>query len=145
ARAIDRHIELVFAGIDAGADYAMLAHLRRPFLVMRTYSSFNHPGPMKKPTAILLRRQPERLRMGTIRRSAVRPGRPPGPDRSSRNSPFNRIALIQGWVERIRSRSTEIGSRDTHHLARGAAVDGYRASISRKRAIDALHPPYSPR
>src|SRR5258708_1601463 len=47
----------------------MLAHLRRPFLVMRTYSSFNHPGPMKKPTAILLRRQPERLRMGTIRRS----------------------------------------------------------------------------
>jgi hypothetical protein len=26
--------------------------------------------------------------MGTIRRSAVRPGRPPGPDRSSRNSPL---------------------------------------------------------
>src|SRR5436189_274087 len=46
-RAMDRYIELVFAGIDPGADHARLAHLRRPFLVMRTYSSFNHPGPMK--------------------------------------------------------------------------------------------------
>jgi hypothetical protein len=26
-----------------------------PFLVMRTHGSFNHPGPMKKPIAILLR------------------------------------------------------------------------------------------
>src|SRR5882672_4486311 len=52
---LDRHIELAFAGVDAGADYGMLAHLRRPFLVMRTLGSFNHPGPMKTPIAILLR------------------------------------------------------------------------------------------
>jgi hypothetical protein len=26
-----------------------------PFLVMRTHGSFNHPGPMKMPIAILLR------------------------------------------------------------------------------------------
>src|SRR5579863_3699986 len=44
---LDRHIELAFAGIDTGANHAMLAHLPRPFLVMRTQGSFNHPGPMK--------------------------------------------------------------------------------------------------
>src|SRR5437899_2527845 len=53
--AIERHIELAFACVDAGANYAMLTHLPRPFLVMRTLGSFNHPGPMKKPIAILLR------------------------------------------------------------------------------------------
>src|SRR5262249_42275537 len=52
--AMQRHLELVFAGIDAGADHAMLAHLPRPFLVMRTHGSFNHPGPDEEPTAILL-------------------------------------------------------------------------------------------
>src|SRR5262249_33999641 len=51
---MQRHLELVFAGIDAGADHAMLAHLPRPFLVMRTHGSFNHPGPDEEPTAILL-------------------------------------------------------------------------------------------
>src|SRR5262249_9819373 len=83
---IDRHIELAFAGVDAGAGYGMLTHLRRPFLVMRTLRSFNHPGPMKKPIAILLRTQPSRLRVGAIRRSAARLGWPPGPGRSSWNA-----------------------------------------------------------
>src|SRR5690349_7087219 len=49
-----RHIQLALAGIDAGANRDMLAHLRRPFLEMRTLGSFNHTGPMKKPIAILL-------------------------------------------------------------------------------------------
>src|SRR5215468_4428947 len=68
--AVQRHIELVFASIDASADHAMLAHLRRPFLVMRTLGSFNHPGPMKKADRDLATEQPSRLRVGAIRRSA---------------------------------------------------------------------------
>src|SRR6266436_5436394 len=84
----ERHLELAFAGIDAGTDCAMLAHLLRPFLVMRTHGSFNHPGPMKSRPRSCYEQQPLRLRLGTIRRSAVRPGRLPGPDRSSRNDPI---------------------------------------------------------
>src|SRR6266550_241774 len=42
-----RHIELGFAGIDAGGIDVILTHLRRPFLAMRTLGSVNHPGPMK--------------------------------------------------------------------------------------------------
>src|SRR5262245_2107643 len=56
---IDRHIELVLCRVDAGADHAMFAHLPRPFLVMRTLGSFNHPGPSEEPIAILLRTQPK--------------------------------------------------------------------------------------
>jgi hypothetical protein len=37
----------------------MLVHLRRPFLVMRTLGSFNHPGPDEEPIAILLRNSPK--------------------------------------------------------------------------------------
>src|SRR5215468_2951337 len=85
---IERHIELAFASVDAGADYVMLAHLPRPFLVMRTLGSFNHPGPMKSRSRSCYAQQPSRLRWATIRRSAVRPGWPPGPDRSSRNDPI---------------------------------------------------------
>src|SRR3974390_2795078 len=48
-------IELALASIDAGADRGIFAHLRRPFLVMRTLGSFNHPGPDEEPIAILLR------------------------------------------------------------------------------------------
>jgi hypothetical protein len=54
--AVERDVELVFAGIDPGADYATLGHLRRPSLVMRTLGSFNHPGPDEVPIAILLRK-----------------------------------------------------------------------------------------
>ena len=36
AVAIERHVELPFAGIDPGADCDTLGHLRRPSLVMRT-------------------------------------------------------------------------------------------------------------
>jgi hypothetical protein len=50
----ERQLELALPGIDSGADPVILAHLRRPFLVMRTLGSFNHPSPMKKPIAILL-------------------------------------------------------------------------------------------
>src|SRR5215510_1303799 len=84
---IDRHIELVLCRVDAGADHAMLAHLPRPFLVMRTLGSFNHPGPSEEPIVILLRTQPKRLWWATIRRSAVRPGWLPGPDRSCPERP----------------------------------------------------------
>src|SRR5207248_2620904 len=82
---VDRHVQLVLAGIDPGAHGAILAHLRRPFLVMRTLGSFNHPGPMKSrsrscsPAALVAREPP-------IRRPAARSRRPPGPGRSSRNT-----------------------------------------------------------
>jgi len=55
---------------------------------MRTHGSFNYPGPMKSRSRSRYKPQSLRLRLGTIRRSAVRPGRPPGPDRSSRNVPI---------------------------------------------------------
>jgi hypothetical protein len=54
--AIERDVELAFAGIDSSADRGTLGHLRRPSLVMRTLSSFNHPGPDEVPIAILLRK-----------------------------------------------------------------------------------------
>src|ERR1043166_9998848 len=57
--AIKSHIEFAFAGIDTGADHGMPAHLRRPFLVMRTLGSFNHPGLDEEPAAILLRNSPQ--------------------------------------------------------------------------------------
>src|SRR6266849_10836923 len=57
----------------------------RPFLVMRTQSSFNHAGPDEEPTAILLRKPALEATVGndpTIGGPArVRPG----PDRSFRN------------------------------------------------------------
>src|SRR5260370_25681727 len=99
ARAVDCHIELVFAGIDTCTECDMLSHLRRPFLVMRTHGSFNHPGPMKSRPRSCYEPQSLRLRLGAIRRSAVRPGRPPGPDRSSWNDRSYHVVLIQGWVE----------------------------------------------
>src|SRR6202011_2399730 len=80
---IESHIEFTFAGIDTGAHHGMLAHLRRPFLVMRTLGSFNHPGLDEEPAAILLRNSPFRALEVAIRRPAARPGRPPGPGRSS--------------------------------------------------------------
>ncbi|MDQ8732882.1 hypothetical protein RCO31_34615, partial [Bradyrhizobium sp. LHD-71] len=51
-------VELLLCNIDSGNNRVRLAHLRRPFLVMRTHGSFNHPGPMKMPTAILLANSP---------------------------------------------------------------------------------------
>jgi hypothetical protein len=54
--AVERHIELPFAGIDPGTDRGTLGHLHRPSLVMRTLSSFNHAGPGEVPIAILLRK-----------------------------------------------------------------------------------------
>jgi len=53
---------------------------------MRTLGSFNHPGLMKSRPRSCYRTQPSRLRCASIRRPAVRPGRPPRPDRSFRNS-----------------------------------------------------------
>jgi hypothetical protein len=41
----DRRVELVFAGVDAGADCGMNAHLPRPFLVMRTLQLLQ-PAPL---------------------------------------------------------------------------------------------------
>jgi len=55
---VESHVELVLAGVDAGTNHAMLGHLRRPFLVMRTLGSFNHPGPDEEPIAILLTTSP---------------------------------------------------------------------------------------
>ena len=57
-------IKLTFAGVDPGADRDRLAHLRRPFLGMRTLGSFNHPGPMKRPIAILLQTSALKAAMG---------------------------------------------------------------------------------
>src|SRR4029078_5238905 len=80
----ERHFELAFAGINLATQHVMLVHLRRPFLVMRTHGSFNHPGPMKKANRDLATAiSPSRLGRVTIRRSAARLGRPPGPGRSS--------------------------------------------------------------
>src|SRR5436190_23541178 len=101
-RTLDRHIEFIFADINTSADCGMIAHLLRPFLVMRTHGPFNHPGPMKSRPRSCYQGQPLRLRLGTIRRSAVRPGRPPGPDHSSQNDPSYHVVLIQGWVEFLR-------------------------------------------
>ena len=52
---VQRHVELVLAGVDPGNNRGSnrggsrdsLAHLPRPFLAMRTLGSVNHPGPMK--------------------------------------------------------------------------------------------------
>src|SRR6202030_2398260 len=87
---IESHIEFTFAGIDTGTDHGMSAHLRRPFLVMRTLGSFNHPGLDEEPAAILLRNSPLRALEAAIRRPAARPGRPPGPGRS----PWNTATLV---------------------------------------------------
>src|ERR1700738_2590071 len=57
-------IELALASIDARTDRVMLAHLRRPFLVMRTLGSFNHPGPDEAPIAILLRQAAQKAAVG---------------------------------------------------------------------------------
>src|SRR5215470_18799768 len=65
----------------------MLAHLRRPFLVMRTLGSFNHPGPMKKPIAISLQSSPQGFGWARSDDQLARPGWPPGSGRSSRNVP----------------------------------------------------------
>src|SRR5438552_9632543 len=82
---VDRHVQLVLAGIDPGAHGAILAHLLRPFLVMRTLGSFNHPGPMKSRSrscsaAALVARE------RTIRRPATCSGCAPGAGHSSRNA-----------------------------------------------------------
>jgi hypothetical protein len=42
----------------------MFGHLRRPFLVMRTLGSFNHPGPDEEPIVILLRSTARKAVMG---------------------------------------------------------------------------------
>src|SRR5438034_4686252 len=42
---VECRIELAFASVDAGAGYAMLAHLPRPFLVMRTPRFLQPSGP----------------------------------------------------------------------------------------------------
>jgi hypothetical protein len=47
-RAVDRHVELVLAGVDAGAEYASIRHLRSTLPCQRTSRSGNHPGPMKR-------------------------------------------------------------------------------------------------
>jgi len=101
----ERHIELALAGVDAGADHAMLAHLRRPFLVMRTLGSFNHPGPMKSRSRSCSGTA-QKAAVRTIRRSAARPGWPPGSGRSSRNDPKYRFALIQGARPKAEPRRT---------------------------------------
>ena len=44
---INGDIEPALTGINAGANYAILAHLRRTLPLMRTQSSFNHAGQMK--------------------------------------------------------------------------------------------------
>src|SRR5947209_7012803 len=82
---VDRHVQLVLAGIDPGAHGAILAHLLRPFLVMRTLGSFNHPGPMKSRSrscsaAALVARE------RAIRRPATCSGCAPGAGHSSRNA-----------------------------------------------------------
>src|SRR5260370_22551544 len=56
--AIERDVELPIAGIDPGADRGTLSHLRRPSLVMRPLSSFNHPRPDQHSIAILLSKTP---------------------------------------------------------------------------------------
>src|SRR5262249_34333127 len=97
---IERRIELAFAGIDAGADCVLLAHLRRRFLVMRTLGSFNHTGPDEEPNAILLRKSALAAAVGndpTI-------GGPARVAARSRAIPCGtiapyRFALIQGWAK----------------------------------------------
>ena len=54
--AVERDVELPFAGVNPGTDCGTLSHLRRPSLAMRTLGSFNHPGPDEVPIAISLRK-----------------------------------------------------------------------------------------
>jgi len=113
---IERGIELAFAGIDAGADHAMLTHLRRPFLVMRTLGSFNHTGQMKSRPRSCYANSPcgcggqrsDDRRLG----SGGRPGRavPCGT-----NAPYS-FALIQGWAK-VRATGTAPTTRTAQHRA----------------------------
>src|ERR1043166_4777370 len=86
--AIKSHIEFAFAGIDTGADHDMPAHLRRPFLVMRTLGSFNHPGLDEEPAAILLRNSPQGSGAGDPT-TGGRPGWPPGPAELKKHRHFS--------------------------------------------------------
>src|SRR5712671_7625168 len=101
---MDRYIELVFAGIDPGADHARLAHLRGPFLVMRTYSSFNHPGPMKNRPRSCYDGSPRGCGWARSDDRRSGPGGHPGRTVPHGTVPSYRIALIQGWVERSDTR-----------------------------------------
>src|SRR6266545_2721650 len=121
---IERRIELAFAGIDAGADHVMLAHLRRPFLVMRTLGSFNHTGPDEEPIAILLRTSALAAAVGndpTIggpARAATRSRAVP----CGTNAPYS-FALIQGWAK---ARSNEHEPRHAEATAPCPRVVGPR-------------------
>src|ERR1700761_9776969 len=95
---LQRGIELALTRIDACTDRVMLAHLRRPFLVMRTLGSFNHPGPDEAPIAILLRQAALKAAMGhdpTI----GGPGRggPPGRAVPPKKQPKTTSLSFQDW------------------------------------------------
>ena len=57
--AVNGDVQLLLCNVDTGGNRANLLHLRRPFLVMRTHGSFNHPGSMKMPIAIWLSSSPQ--------------------------------------------------------------------------------------
>src|SRR5579862_6184284 len=61
---VQRHVELAFASIDAGANHATFAHLPRPFLVRRTLGSFNHTGQTKSRSRSRYKNQPSWAAVG---------------------------------------------------------------------------------
>src|SRR5258708_5542276 len=78
--AIDRHVELPFAGIDPGTDHGTLGHLRRPFLVYEPSVPSTMRVPMKCRSRSRYDDSPKRLRWASIRsiggpaRAATRAG-----------------------------------------------------------------------
>src|SRR6266403_718939 len=127
--AVDGNVQFGLGHVDSGHDCVSLAHLPRPFLVMRTPGSFNHPGPMKSrsrscsPTA-------QKALERTIRRPATRSGWPSGAGRSSWNE--HKIA------DRFNTRSAA-----TPRVSNHAAMDGRLGSsgmtlgeLRRRHSID---------
>src|SRR5260221_4915810 len=89
AATVERHIEFAFAGIDAGADYARLAHLPRTLPCDANLVFLQPYGPDEEPIAILLRKAALVAAMGydpTIGGPA-RAGTPGGP-LPSRRCPY---------------------------------------------------------
>src|SRR6266852_2979577 len=117
----------------------------RPFLVMRTQSSFNHAGPDEEPTAILLRKPALEATVGndpTIGGPArVRTG----PDRSFRNEciiPIRANTRVGKGALRDLSARTKFSTRRAHTIAfilRKRRSCSRRGHPSRAAALHARH------
>jgi len=83
--AVDRHVELAFAGIDPGTDHGTLGHLRRPFLVCEPSVPSTIRVPMKCRSRSRYNYSPKGFGGHRSDQSAAQSGRPPGLGHSSRN------------------------------------------------------------